>query len=317
MACGVLRRLWIPSEPAHPFETAHARAVGQCEDVVRRYRRVGQAIRRRALRTPPCAAFEQLAAYDGECVVLHQDFHRANVLRAQREPWLAIDPKPLAGERAFNRRSGSCATSSTPNRAARCPPRSCWIGSPQSSRSTQSASGCGRSPAPSRARSGATRSTTSPRTATCRWPRPHCLAWDRGDLRSAVAVLGDLRGALAVGLGARRRRRAEAVDHAVVHAERRGDQHGELGVGVAWRRLSSARSTSARATARGLRWTPRAISTSAAIFGESPSDRAELDAVDEGGDAGGAVASRAAPRRTRRASPCSRSSRCRQTRRWP
>jgi streptomycin 6-kinase len=34
-------------------------------------------------------------------VLLHQDLHGDNVLAAQREPWLAIDPKPLAGEREF------------------------------------------------------------------------------------------------------------------------------------------------------------------------------------------------------------------------
>jgi streptomycin 6-kinase len=34
--------------------------------------------------------------------VLHQDFHGGNVLRAEREPWLAIDPKPLVGEREFD-----------------------------------------------------------------------------------------------------------------------------------------------------------------------------------------------------------------------
>jgi streptomycin 6-kinase len=34
-------------------------------------------------------------------VLLHQDLHGENVLSAQREPWLAIDPKPLAGEREF------------------------------------------------------------------------------------------------------------------------------------------------------------------------------------------------------------------------
>ena len=38
----------------------------------------------------------------GEPVVLHQDLHGGNVLRAQREPWLAIDPKPLVGEREFD-----------------------------------------------------------------------------------------------------------------------------------------------------------------------------------------------------------------------
>jgi streptomycin 6-kinase len=34
-------------------------------------------------------------------VLLHQDLHGENVLAAQREPWLVIDPKPLAGEREF------------------------------------------------------------------------------------------------------------------------------------------------------------------------------------------------------------------------
>jgi streptomycin 6-kinase len=34
--------------------------------------------------------------------VCHQDFHGGNVLRATREHWLAIDPKPLVGERAFD-----------------------------------------------------------------------------------------------------------------------------------------------------------------------------------------------------------------------
>jgi streptomycin 6-kinase len=32
-------------------------------------------------------------------VLLHQDLHGWNVLAAQREPWLVIDPKPLVGER--------------------------------------------------------------------------------------------------------------------------------------------------------------------------------------------------------------------------
>jgi len=34
--------------------------------------------------------------------VLHQDLHGGNILRARREPWLAIDPKPLVGEREFD-----------------------------------------------------------------------------------------------------------------------------------------------------------------------------------------------------------------------
>jgi streptomycin 6-kinase len=44
----------------------------------------------------------ELAPTQGEQVLLHQDLHGENVLAAQREPWLVIDPKPLAGEREFS-----------------------------------------------------------------------------------------------------------------------------------------------------------------------------------------------------------------------
>ncbi|GAB3954562.1 hypothetical protein GCM10027614_61860 [Micromonospora vulcania] len=35
-------------------------------------------------------------------MLLSQDLHAGNVLAADREPWLAIDPKPLTGEREFS-----------------------------------------------------------------------------------------------------------------------------------------------------------------------------------------------------------------------
>ncbi|MDP9260962.1 MAG: aminoglycoside phosphotransferase family protein [Actinomycetota bacterium] len=44
----------------------------------------------------------ELVPTQGEQVLLHQDLHGENVLAAQREPWLVIDPKPLAGEREFS-----------------------------------------------------------------------------------------------------------------------------------------------------------------------------------------------------------------------
>jgi streptomycin 6-kinase len=43
----------------------------------------------------------ELAPTQGPSVLLHQDLHADNVLAAEREPWLAIDPKPLAGEVEF------------------------------------------------------------------------------------------------------------------------------------------------------------------------------------------------------------------------
>jgi streptomycin 6-kinase len=43
-----------------------------------------------------------LAASQGRLVLVHQDLHGENVLAAEREPWLVIDPKPLAAEREFS-----------------------------------------------------------------------------------------------------------------------------------------------------------------------------------------------------------------------
>jgi streptomycin 6-kinase len=47
------------------------------------------------------ALARELAATQGELVLCNQDLHGDNVLAAQREPWLLIDPKPLAAEREF------------------------------------------------------------------------------------------------------------------------------------------------------------------------------------------------------------------------
>jgi streptomycin 6-kinase len=44
----------------------------------------------------------ELAPTQGELVLVHQDLHAENVLAAEREPWLVIDPKPLAAEREFS-----------------------------------------------------------------------------------------------------------------------------------------------------------------------------------------------------------------------
>ncbi|MER6099273.1 aminoglycoside phosphotransferase family protein [Streptomyces sp. NPDC001728] len=46
------------------------------------------------------AAVREVAGEPGDRL-LHWDLHLGNVLAAQREPWLAIDPKPLAGDPGF------------------------------------------------------------------------------------------------------------------------------------------------------------------------------------------------------------------------
>jgi streptomycin 6-kinase len=54
------------------------------------------------LRDAALSYLRDLPSTQGEQVLLHQDLHGENVLAAEREPWLVIDPKPLAGEREFS-----------------------------------------------------------------------------------------------------------------------------------------------------------------------------------------------------------------------
>ncbi|WP_351229786.1 aminoglycoside phosphotransferase family protein [Streptomyces sp. NPDC002133] len=54
---------------------------------------------RRLLRD--CAAAVREVAAEPGGRLLHWDLHYGNILAAEREPWLAIDPKPLAGDPGF------------------------------------------------------------------------------------------------------------------------------------------------------------------------------------------------------------------------
>ena len=77
---GLLPRLWKDATGFHTLadEVAHWSLRGETGELAR-----------------------ELAATQGELVLVHQDLHGDNVLAAKREPWLVIDPKPLAAEREF------------------------------------------------------------------------------------------------------------------------------------------------------------------------------------------------------------------------
>lgn len=47
------------------------------------------------------ALFRDLNASADAPVLLHGDLHQGNIIAAQREPWLAIDPKGIVGEAAY------------------------------------------------------------------------------------------------------------------------------------------------------------------------------------------------------------------------
>jgi len=44
----------------------------------------------------------KLPFHDHDSVLLHGDLHPGNILASKREPWLAIDPKPMIGEAAYD-----------------------------------------------------------------------------------------------------------------------------------------------------------------------------------------------------------------------
>jgi streptomycin 6-kinase len=46
--------------------------------------------------------FEELPRTAPEQVLLATDLHAGNVLQAQRQPWLVIDPKPFVGDPAYD-----------------------------------------------------------------------------------------------------------------------------------------------------------------------------------------------------------------------
>ncbi|NUS15179.1 MAG: phosphotransferase [Streptomyces sp.] len=100
---GVLQRLWVPPAEDHPFRTVAA-ATGELAELLGTRRSAAYAADAAPLIDEALALQAELAGSAGqvEAVLLHGDYHQGNVLAGERVPWLAIDPKPLVGERAFD-----------------------------------------------------------------------------------------------------------------------------------------------------------------------------------------------------------------------
>jgi streptomycin 6-kinase len=94
----LLPRTWVPA--GAPFRPLADEAAQLTTEMLDAWERIERSIDERLIRAAG-EAFEHLAATQGEQVLVNQDLHAENVLRAEREPWLVIDPDPLAGEREF------------------------------------------------------------------------------------------------------------------------------------------------------------------------------------------------------------------------
>lgn len=95
----MLPRLWVPAGP--PFRPLAEECDGWRQQLPSLWELAGRPFERPLL-DAALEAMDRLCGAQGAPVLLHQDLHGDNVLRATREPWLAIDPKPLAGEREFS-----------------------------------------------------------------------------------------------------------------------------------------------------------------------------------------------------------------------
>jgi streptomycin 6-kinase len=95
--CALLPDLWSPAPAGHPFPMVADAALRWSERLRRNDFGVPAALCDETL-----ALLEWLVADPGPAMVLHGDLHAANVLRARRRPWLAIDPKGRVGEAAYD-----------------------------------------------------------------------------------------------------------------------------------------------------------------------------------------------------------------------
>jgi streptomycin 6-kinase len=95
---GLLRRMWRAPTPPHPFRPLAEMTAYWADEA-----RAGEA------RWPDAGVvragiqlFEELSRPAPGDVLLATDLHAGNVLRAGREPWLVIDPKPFVGDPAYD-----------------------------------------------------------------------------------------------------------------------------------------------------------------------------------------------------------------------
>ncbi len=99
IAARVMRQLWRPVPPEHPFPSVAQRAAG-LERLRERFGGTSGPL-------PPTLVemaerqFAELIGSMAEPVLLHGDLHHWNILAAEREPWLALDPKGVVAEPGY------------------------------------------------------------------------------------------------------------------------------------------------------------------------------------------------------------------------
>ncbi len=99
IAAGVMRQLWRPVKTAHPFKVIDS----WFEGLARLRREFGGGCGPFPVQLVETAEslYTELGHSADAPVLLHGDLHHYNILSAKRAPWLAIDPKGVVGEAAY------------------------------------------------------------------------------------------------------------------------------------------------------------------------------------------------------------------------
>jgi streptomycin 6-kinase len=101
IACSILCRLRRPVPGGHRFPLLRDLAASWARHLPAKQNRLAHPLPRQLVEEAAQLASD-LAAWNGDDVVVNRDPHLANFLSARREPWLLIDPKPVVGEAAFD-----------------------------------------------------------------------------------------------------------------------------------------------------------------------------------------------------------------------
>ena len=95
---GLLRRLWRAPSAQHPFRPLSALAAYWSDEALAHFEQwPDTGLVREGLRL-----LTELPRTEPIELVLATDLHAGNVLRAERHPWLVIDPKPFVGDPAYD-----------------------------------------------------------------------------------------------------------------------------------------------------------------------------------------------------------------------
>ena len=102
VVAGLLRRLWIDPPPRHPFRSLESMCRRWADLFDEKYASLPPTSRLDAgLVRAGMELFRSLPVTAARSTLLCTDLHPENVLAAEREPWLVIDPKPYVGDPTY------------------------------------------------------------------------------------------------------------------------------------------------------------------------------------------------------------------------